>query len=175
LQVSPRLDDNAGPIEGHVEPTRELFGAVELRSRGGAKPMIDSVGEKAECAPLSDLGEHMEKGHRVWASAHGHENGRPARYEVMVANCGAHERDERGRVGPRHRRLATPSGELEGFAELEVRSPESVAARCCLERERAGCRGRLEMRAIVTREAESELLRFLSQLAVDACPHVRSD
>src|SRR5580658_4742224 len=70
--------------------------------------------------------------------------------------------------------VALGSGELERFAELEVRPTEAVPTWRGLERERARGGARVEMSAVVAGKPERELLGFYSQLRVDEGSHAFS-
>src|SRR5262245_52806855 len=79
LEVRAGRDRHVRAGEGDAELARERLGAIELRGRGGAKAVIDAVGDDVDAELRPEAGEDVEERHRVRAAAHRGEEARSAR------------------------------------------------------------------------------------------------
>jgi len=168
LQVAAGADQDARPLERYVEGASERLGQVQLCRSLGPETVIDSVCEEAEGQLPSQEAENMEEGHRVRSAAHRHDDGRAASDEPMVAHGGAHERDQRGRMGSRQCLL-----ELEGLAELDLGSCERAPPGGGGVVERASVDLGVEVRAVVACEAEVVARHLEAKTLVDPRLHGR--
>jgi hypothetical protein len=103
LQVAARRDDDPRPIEWHLEGTREGLRQVQLSRSLDPEAVVDPVSEQPECPFAAEQAEDMEQRHRVGSAADRNEHRRASADESVVAHGGAHEGDQRGRMGSRQR------------------------------------------------------------------------
>jgi hypothetical protein len=70
FEVATSFDDDAGPLEGHVERTGKHRDPVEFSSALDAETVVDAMGEETETGSASKASQYVEKGNGIRSTAH---------------------------------------------------------------------------------------------------------